>query len=172
MLGREKSRNRPLKPKRENNTDAMAANGENLVAGNGTPLTLVDDTPMSGVDATIGGNYIPRCCETHDESERNEPSPRFVNHGKEVFGRGHMTADRGVHRAGAANSRGMAPTELSENFPTRTDCAPEKSKREIDTTTADPYVEVIVEKCVTGPHSDGRVLVAPGIYIYAFMVDE
>ncbi len=37
----------------------------------------------------------------------------------------------------------------------------------VKTTAADPYVEVISEKCVPGPHSDGKALAPPGIYIYA-----
>ncbi len=38
--------------------------------------------------------------------------------------------------------------------------------------TADPYVEVMVEKKVSVPHVDGCTLVSHGIYIYAVIVDE
>ena len=156
--------------KRENQIDAVIANGENSAVGNGILPHSANFLFDSGVDVITTGNHVFKRREIQEYLDEHPNLIRPANYPEGCYGNGYYLLDGGNWRLCVINVQGQVFMDALD-CPFRT-CDRILSEVEADFYIIDFHAEATGEKLALGYYLDGRVSAVVGTHTHVQTADE
>ncbi len=156
--------------KKENQIDAVIANGENSAVGNGILPHSADFLFDSGVDVITSGNHVFKRHEIQDYIDEHPNLIRPANFNENCYGNGYYILDAGAWTLCVINVLGQVYMDAI-------DCPFKACDKILDRVEADFYIvdfhaEATGEKMALAYYLDGRVSAVVGTHTHVQTADE
>ncbi len=156
--------------KREQQIDAVVANGENSAVGNGILPHSANFLFDSGVDVITTGNHVFKRREIQEYLEEHPNLIRPANYPEGCYGNGYYLLDGGNWRLCVINVQGQVFMDALD-CPFRT-CDRILSEVKADFYLVDFHAEATGEKMALAYYLDGRVSAVVGTHTHVQTADE